>query len=665
MKKIVLLNYIVYFLLFLKTIEIILGSITVGFYIDEPYHHQQAEDLLNNGTYITAQSTDHSYTYGPVFAIAAHAINVIFGSSNWGEFGYDPNTYTINHLAVGILGIFKGILVGLIVYLLTKNKLISSLSILILFSFPFWTGQSFYNVKDIPVAAGLTSFLAGSILFILKRELTAERKISLYGSLLILFGVLLSAGNRPLFLAYITLIAITTFTYLLRNGQAWKPYGISVFSSLLILLVFLPHFYTDPVNSIKKTFFTSSDFPWQGSILMNGSLFEPNATFMYFLSWFFAQTPIILLFLCFVGIIFSLGFLKNISSFKMSNANFIYILISLQIFAIPFLTILLQSTVYQSLRHFLFIFPALAVFLGLTLNRILVNIKSKFENFVIATFIFMLIIPNLVSTRLFPYNANYYNILIAASSKIPTDWETESMGISGREAIKHTPNENTLVFWETVWDEDPYISERAMSVKREPKVQIGDYWAVSSLASYIGGDSRERALSSGAIFESLRATCTLHHVVERKLFNQVIPMAYVSRCQRSGTYQNGVASIGWSSESEVDENNTKFSWVTSLGETIRISTLRDFKTIGVMKFEVSANPCLFPTQVEISQGKKFKKVINVPSDSDSLSFSVPIELKPYTAQEVRIRPSDKAYCSVAGDDREFVAKISNIRWVEG
>jgi hypothetical protein len=664
MKKIVLLNYLVYFLLFSKTIEIILGSIAVGFYIDEPYHHQQAEDLLNNGTYITSQSTDHAYTYGPVFAIAAHAINVIFGSSNWSEFGYDPNTYTINHLAVGLLGIFTGILVGLIVYLLTKNKLISSLSVLILLSFPFWTGQSFYNVKDIPVAAGLTSFLAGSILFVLKRELKADKRIGVYGSLLILFGVLLSAGNRPLFLAYITLVAITTFAYLLRNEQAWKPYGISVVSSLLILLIFLPHFYTDPVNSIKKTFFTSSDFPWQGSILMNGSLVEPKASFSYFFSWFFAQTPIILLFLCLGGIIFSLGFLKNISSFKMSNVNFIYILISLQIFAIPFLTILLQSTVYQSLRHFLFIFPALAIFLGLTLNRVLANINSKFENFIIVTFIFMLIIPNLVSARLFPYNANYYNILIAASSKIPTDWETESMGISGREAIKHTPKENTLVFWETVWDEDPYISERAMSVKKEPKVQIGDYWAVSSLASYIGGDSRERALSSGAIFESLRATCTLHHVVERKLFNQVIPMAYVSRCQRSGTYQNGVASISWSSESEVDENNTKFSWVTSLGEIIRISTLRDFKTIGVMKFEVSANPCQFPTQVEITQGKKFKKVINVPSDSDSLSFSVPIELKPYSAQEVRIRHSDKAYCSVSGDDREFVAKISNIRWVE-
>lgn len=141
-------------------------------------------------------------------------------------------------------------------------------------------------------------------------------------------------------------------------------------------------------------------------------------------------------------------------------------------------------------------------------------------------------------------------------------------------------------------------------------------------------------------------------------------MAYVSRCQRSGSYLNSVASIGWSGESEVDENNKKFTWITSSGETIRISTLRDFKINGALKFDISNNPCSLPTELRITQGKKYSEVINVPTDNITKSLTVSMELKPYTSSEIRIKSAKDNFCSIDGDEREFVAKISNINWVE-
>lgn len=659
-----ILNSILFSFIILKTFELLAGAYSVGFYIDEPYHHEQARDFLKNGTYINSESTDHAYTYGPVFGVLAHTLNAIFTPAKWLEFRYDPTAYTINHLAVAGTSLFTIFLVGFIVFLLTKDKFISITSSLILFSFPFWVGHSFYNVKDIPVAAGMTSLLAGSIYFIHKKEIKTNKKYLVVGFSLVLIGTLFSAGNRPLFIAYVALIALLTLYFLIKSQHAWKQYLFSVLSSILILSIFLPHFYANPIDSIRKTFFTSSVFPWQGSILMNGALVEPQATFSYFIWWFLVQTPIILIILAIVGLTISTKSFKNILPFRISGIQFSYLLISVQVFAVPLLAILLDSTVYQGLRHFMFVFPAIAIFLGLSLNKFLIIIICRIKIITVSIFFILLLIPNVVALRLFPYHANYYNSFVVASSNIPLDWETESMGISGREAIKNTPSESTLIFWETVWDEDPYISERAKSVDKEPKQQLGDYWAVSSLASYIGGDSRERALESGAVFESLRATCTLHHVVKRQLFNQTIPMAHVSRCQRSGSYQNSVASIGWSGESEVDENNKKFTWITSSGEAIRISTLRDFKTTGELKFDISANPCSLPTELRITQGKKFSEVINITTNNITESVTIPIELKPYSFNEIRIKTTKNNFCKIENDDREFVAKISNISWVE-
>lgn len=650
--------------IFFKVIELFYGAIKIGFNIDEPYHHNQASEFINNGFYIDEESDNQAFTYGPVFGVISHLLNVLIGNSNFGEIEFDSPSYVTNHVAVALTSLSTVLLVMYVIFILTSNKTISLFSAAVLLSFPFWTGHSFHNVKDIPVAFGFTSFLVGNILFIALENKPINLRKFLSISILMILGTLMSAGNRPILYLYLLFLSLISFSYLFYKKYNYKLYFFIIFFSSITLLFFLPHFIYEPKESLTKTFFTSSSFPWQGTVLMRGEIFSPEATPAYFIVWFLAQTPLILLFLILFTFIYliKLYSLQHIEGF--TNKKIIYLLLYLQIFAIPLFVIINSSTVYHSLRHFLFIYPAISILIGLSVYLLIKNNIIKISRSKVTVFSIALIIPNLFAAQLFPYNSIFYNPLVAATSNIALEWETEAWGISGREVLQKTPIDGELNVWESVWDSDPFINERGINLSKQPEKHPDDFWGISSLASYIDGDSRVRALESGAIFESLRATCTLEHVVTRNLWNQKIPMAYLSRCQNSGNYINGFVSISWSTLSEIDSENKKFSWIGADGEIIRLSTLRDHPAEGELSFEVGANPCKFPATLKILIPNQKESFIDIPTTEEKRLVKLDLTLSPYSNLEVRVIPLDPIFCSVEGDQRDFVAKLSKINWIE-
>lgn len=647
-----------------KLVELILGAIRVGSNIDEPYHHEQASLLINTGSYITQDPTVHEYAYGPAFGFFAHIVNVLLQNTSYGEIILDPKTLIISHLLVTSLGLLTAFAIGITFYAIHKNIIFSILTALILLSFPFWIGHIFQNIKDVPVAYGISSFLASVIMSITKISII-NRGITLF---LIYFfaitGIFFSVGTRPSILVFLILIFLIYLLFSIAKRQFSSALFFSSTIGGLLTLQILPQFYTEPANAVKNTFLTTSDFPWQGSILMRGELIPPIATIEYFLIWFFAQTPLILLFLLMISLYqIILYFIKNNKNIELET-GLSYFLIFLQIVMMPLIAIILSATVYQSLRHFLFIFPAVAIIIssGLLLNYL--KLKQKYQHSSLLIILISLLFINIQSFKLNPYNYTYYNPLITKNYNVPLDWETESWWVSNREAIEFTPANGSLTIWDGVWDAEPFIQYRGKKVSELADLAEGDYWAVSTLVSYVNGDSRQRAIDSRAIYSSQRATCTIHHAVVRELWHQVLPMAYVSRCQRSGSYLEGIVSIAWSSLSEVDTNGQKFSWLLKSGDSIRISTLRDYPSSGVLSFSLEANPCKSKVTIKIIYPEKKSETLEIPIDDSKKIVQLKFDLKPYTYQEIKIIPESMQRCKIFNDERNFLAKIANINWTE-
>lgn len=657
--------FLTLFILF-KIYESIYSSFIIGSNIDEPYHLNQAKIFLENGSYISSNPTVHEYAYGPAFGIFSIVFNILIGNASWGEIIFSPKLLITTHLLVAGLSIFTALAVSLIFYSLHKRVIYSALAGLILLSFPFWVGHGIQNIKDVPVAFGVTSSIAAIILFVNKVTILNKFFTKFLVYFLTIIGIFFSVGTRPsigIFLLIIYLFSLLFFyKQKIKSSTLFIPILIGTVSTLIIL----PQYLVEPLISLRNTFSTTSEFPWQGTVLMSGSLKDPTATIIYFLTWFFAQSPEILLILFVIGLF---GLLYKSNSLKIYPSDpkfFSYFLLLLQVFLLPIVAILFESTVYQSLRHFLFIFPAVSLICSLGIYLLVSKLNVKYFEVGVTSFLLILLIPTIDSFQLRPYAYTYYNTAVTENFYVPLDWETESWWLSNREAFEFTPAGGPMVVWDGVWESEPFVEFRGRKTKFEREMLPGDYWAVSTLVSYVNGDSRQRALDSKAIYASQRATCTIHHAVTRTLRNQVIPMAYVSLCQNSGSYIDGLVSISWSAISEVDDNNAKFSWISDTGESIRISTLRHFKTRGELSFDINSNPCDSEIGLLISTSQSDDFRISVPSDSNPIKITVPLSLLPYTSSELIITPiiTGSRECKIEGDERFFAAKISNISWVE-
>jgi len=653
-------------LIIAKVSELIASSIKIGSNIDEPYHLNQAAGFISNGSYILENPTVHEYAYGPAFAIFSHMVETALGFSDLGDFSLTPNSLIFTHLMLALLSLLTALITGVIFFSIYKNYFFSAISILILLSFPFWLGHSIQNIKDIPVAYGITAYVGSVILLINNFTNSNKKPRDLLIFLLVISGIFFSVGSRPSIAVFILLVfflSLFSFTKLNIRKKTLIYSTIIGFGSTLIVL---PQFYREPINALKNTFLTTSKFPWQGTILMDGKLVEPLATPSYFLIWFFAQTPLVLITFFIVGLFAIL--LRDLRTKKLTINPLLvsFTLILVQIFFMPTLAILLEATVYQSLRHFLFIFPMIAIVTAAGIYHFAENLNEKLRFVFIGSIFAIFIFLFSESGKLNPYFYTYYNPIVTKISFVPLEWETESWWLSNREAIEKTPKNGNLVIWDGVWPKESFFENRGKASEDTSEVLPGDYWAVSTLVSYVNGDSRQRALESGAIFASQRATCTIHSAVKRTLRDQIIPMAYVSKCQNSGNYLDGIASIGWSSVSEVGEDLNKYSWITDVGDSIRISTLRHYPSSGTLSFSLEPNPCNTRPKVMISNNQFSEKIINIPFDSNIVNIKFKLSLKPYSTEEIKISILDvkENSCFIPGDTRNFITKISDINWVE-
>ena len=272
-----------------------------------------------------------------------------------------------------------------------------------------------------------------------------------------------------------------------------------------------------------------------------------------------------------------------------------------------------------------------------------------------------LITPNIEAIRLMPYHQIYYNPVISLFYNVATDWETDYYGISDREAFRYLPNNGELSKTsDWVWQDPAFLKERGLNTQ-SAQLTESDYWLVTGIYSYIDGGSRERMIKSKAPLEALKPACSAEYVVTRNLRFETIPLSFVSRCQKSGKLLNGFASLTWNSPTEVSKDQRAFFWLTSSGETIRVTNITSRIISQNLTFDVLPNPCKNKSNFTVKTKDFFETFDSPTSELNVLKIKIPVIISPFKTIIIDLNPSTMAKCFVKGEDkRNFVAAITNL-----
>lgn len=239
----------------------------------------------------------------------------------------------------------------------------------------FW-GHSFFNPKDIPLATlfTLATYLGAYLvnLYLTHQADKPESQTKLvrasigYG---IIIGLVTGIRIAGIFLLFFIVLTHFLNLYPQQKQKTWltlynyrKFYGLLLLYSALTTMIVYPASWFNSLTALGwffQAFFSMSNYTiWNNSVLFQGESIAVND-----LPWFYLPITVHITIPLIIQIAFCLGIAYGISQYKQLTPlqRSAFILVLLQIFFLPLLAILRKSTMYDGMRHFLFILPGIAV----------------------------------------------------------------------------------------------------------------------------------------------------------------------------------------------------------------------------------------------------------------------------------------------------------------
>jgi 4-amino-4-deoxy-L-arabinose transferase-like glycosyltransferase len=372
------------------------------------------------------------YLYGPLFDSFCA---LVYGSTGGAKFA-------IRHLLIAVCAVATVIAVYKFGRLFS-DPWVSVFAALSLMMIPRFYGHAFNNPKDIPFACAFSwAMLAMCHLLIAE-----HRKWWRFLACGVAIGLALSIRVGA-FLLLFYLIAGATLARLTRTGLQWRRLtaldwrmlGIRFAALLslawLIMIMFWPWTHHDPLVRPFKAFISITTFSDTYQVLFNGSVYDSNALPKYYLvRYLLITTPPITLFFCICGLLkmvrLSIGRLK-------SRESFLALMVQLWFFFPLLYVVFKKPNVYDGIRHFLFILPALAIICGYGASWIREAMQGLARNPVLTTLfvVALCFIPVKDLLALHPYQMTYFNILEGGVSQAWREYETDYWTSSYKEAAQ-------------------------------------------------------------------------------------------------------------------------------------------------------------------------------------------------------------------------------------
>jgi hypothetical protein len=383
----------------------------------------------------SALATENFFLYGGLFDAPAELLSIVTPLSGF-------SARRLANAAMGLLLLVGAWRTGR----LLGGPRAGLWTVLLLAATPAWYGHSFINAKDIPFAAGYVWSLFAILL--VARSLPDIRWRTATG---LGFALALAVGIRVggvLVVAYLLMVLATWLIHALRTGidrSGWKR-GIlaklllSFGVAFVLSAAFWPAVMVNPFDGYLNAYRAASDFKWYGTVLYLGEEVWGQDLPWHYLPVYFAvklPTSILLVFVAglALGISRFAGALRRLDWERAVGPG----LLTFAILFPPIYAIRAQSTLYDGIRHFLFILAPLAVLGSLAVTWILTVIAGRsrpaYVLFLLAWGVFFGVHVRTM-VQLHPYQYAYLSRLAGGMPAGAESFETEYWVTSYQEAAE-------------------------------------------------------------------------------------------------------------------------------------------------------------------------------------------------------------------------------------
>ena len=291
---------------------------------------------------------------------------------------------------------------------------------------PSFYGHFFFNSKDIPFAAMFAWAVHGLLRAI---ERPHWKTLLAGGALLGAAMAIRVAGVLAFLIVAAAFIVAVIIDRTVREGFL-RRLGALIAAGLIAWLVMTalwPWAQSDPIGHPLQALRTSASFNEVYDVLFEGRYVPSNRLPLRYLAEMFAiTTPVAVLTLVAVGMATSFGAIRRRQDTLLIVTALLWALVP------PILQVAMRAPVYDSTRHFLFIYPALGLIAGAG-ARSLVAFSGRPRLAAVALVIALLgVIPAMV--RLHPYQYVYYNAFVGGTRGAEGRYELDYWSTSYREA---------------------------------------------------------------------------------------------------------------------------------------------------------------------------------------------------------------------------------------
>jgi 4-amino-4-deoxy-L-arabinose transferase-like glycosyltransferase len=319
--------------------------------------------------------------------------------------------------------------------------------------FPRYLGAALNNSKDVPFAAAMT-FVLWAVLRLMRRwdEPTRDQ---VWASAGIGVAIGAAASIRVVGVIWYPILGLLAIGWWLRHPSALRQrkaglaaLGNQAMSGLIIgitsfatMCALWPYVAINPVSNLTDSIVSMSKYPWGGIIPFEGHMISAQQLpRWYVLEWLGIGSPVPVAILGAVGVVLAA---VQLARFRTGDSRLALVLLS---FAAPALMLAaLRSTMYNGLRQFLFIVPALVVMASYALiwlwQRLDAISGRAVLQPVLAAVVGVLVVGGQAQAvgemvRLHPYEYAYFSPLVGGFGAATTRYELDYWGTCNKPAAE-------------------------------------------------------------------------------------------------------------------------------------------------------------------------------------------------------------------------------------
>ena len=300
-----------------------------------------------------------------------------------------------------------------------------------LWLYPHFFGHGHSNIKDI----GQASLFLVSLYFLAKAVLRNRLLWVFFGA--VVFGLAFDIKFNAVYLPLIWnlwVLSLLIFQKDVKNlSWRWwlKANLILAVVGFLTIYLFWPYLWDQPLLKMSEVinYFTTVGKGY--FFFFNGKVYQAGIDYLWYYPWvyYLLVTPAVILGLALMGIF---GAIRELIKEKK------FALILLFVWFLPLgRAFLPQANLYDGIRHFLEVAPAIILLAGVGFEMIYKLIKRYSLVMVILPLFVFLIFVNLllINFNLHPYQTAYYNFLAGGTKGAQDKFDLDLEGLSAKEAM--------------------------------------------------------------------------------------------------------------------------------------------------------------------------------------------------------------------------------------